>query len=168
LYGRSLVNRRAQVIVPALRSKNISVFAVMSAEKLLAYQVMDGAGNRTRMAQFMTVLFAKLEENNISNAYIIMDNASFHHCREIIDMTNLNNHEIVFLPPYSPFFNPIENLFSQWKHIVRSANSQNEVDLVNAINNYENLCSYENCQSYYRHMTSNVVRFLAGEPIIND
>lgn len=45
------------------------------------------------------------------------------------------NFSFLFLPAYSPFLNPIENMFSKWKNITRRATPQNENELLSAISN---------------------------------
>jgi len=46
---------------------------------------------------------------------IIMDNARFHIKKEIHKIAKINGHTVIFLPPYSPDFNPIEQVFANLK-----------------------------------------------------
>lgn len=55
-----------------------------------------------------------------SNSVIVMDNASVHHYQQVADMITGIGAIIRFLPPYSPEFNPIENVFSKMKSFVRA------------------------------------------------
>ena len=48
-----------------------------------------------------------------------MDNASFHKGKEMQQAIELAGHTLLYLPPYSPDFNPIENKWSQSKSIKR-------------------------------------------------
>ena len=45
------------------------------------------------------------------NSVIVMDNARIHHDNELITLLEGLGCRIVFLPPYSPDFNPIETAF---------------------------------------------------------
>lgn len=46
---------------------------------------------------------------------VIWDNVSIHRAALVRDwFTNHNNLTVVYMPPYSPFLNPIEELFSSW------------------------------------------------------
>ena len=47
---------------------------------------------------------------------IVMDNASFHRKEELIKIANKDNRKMIFLPPYSPELNPIENFWAVLKH----------------------------------------------------
>jgi transposase len=42
-----------------------------------------------------------------------MDNVRFHRSEEVVTLIEAHGHFAVFLPPYSPFLNPIEELFNQ-------------------------------------------------------
>lgn len=55
-----------------------------------------------------------------------MDNVAFHKTNTVKQFAEENNIRLEYLPPYSPFFNPIENLFSKWKDIVQRARQINE------------------------------------------
>ena len=60
-----------------------------------------------------------------------MDNASIHRCEGISDMINGVGALLMYLPPYSPDYNPIEGLFSKLKTTVKmyEKNSEsNEMD----------------------------------------
>ena len=46
-----------------------------------------------------------------------MDNAAFHKTRKTREIIEGGSHEVVFLPPYSPDFNPIEKHFANLKKI---------------------------------------------------
>jgi len=50
-----------------------------------------------------------------NNSVIIMDNARIHHDSELIALLKELGCHVVFLPPYSPDYNPIETAFSTIK-----------------------------------------------------
>ena len=56
------------------------------------------------------------------NAVIVMDNATFHKRKDIIDAIQNKGHIVEFLPPYSPDLNPIEKKWAQAKAIRRKFN----------------------------------------------
>jgi transposase len=49
------------------------------------------------------------------NTVLIMDNASFHHSERITQMCLEAGAELLYLPPYSPDLNPIEEFFAELK-----------------------------------------------------
>ena len=58
-----------------------------------------------------------------------------------------NGHSLVFLPAYSPFLNPVENLLSKWKGIVKQANCSTEEKLKNEIRNVAARITADDCDS---------------------
>ena len=83
-----------------------------------------------------------------------MDNVSFHKSKEVKEYISKTDNNILYVPPYSPQFNPIELVFSKMKHnyrklSVKSDNIENKVkesissinskDLFNYFKNVENL-----------------------------
>ena len=69
----------------------------------------------------------------IENPTFIMDNARIHHYTSLKDIVEELGINILYLPPYSPFLNPIENVFSKWKNYIASSNALNEEQLMNSI-----------------------------------
>lgn len=50
-----------------------------------------------------------------SNSVLVMDNATFHKRQDIQDLITEQGHDILWLPPYSPDLNPIEQVWGQIK-----------------------------------------------------
>lgn len=49
------------------------------------------------------------------NSILIWDNAPIHNSKEILNLITKHNHQLIFLPPYSPDLNPSENKWSELK-----------------------------------------------------
>jgi transposase len=49
------------------------------------------------------------------NSTIILDNARFHIKKDVDHIAKVHGHKVIFLPPYSPDFNPIEQVFADIK-----------------------------------------------------
>jgi transposase len=94
-----------------------------------------------------------------------MDNARFHHCIEITTLLRDSGFILLYLPPYSPFLNPIENSFSKWKSHVISLNPTNENQLVEYITNTAGLFSVSDFQGFWRNMCRFISRSLLREEI---
>jgi len=55
---------------------------------------------------------------NKKDKYILMDNVSFHKSKKIKKLVEDSGNHLLFIPPYSPDFNPIEEVFSKLKSFV--------------------------------------------------
>ncbi|GES88603.1 IS630 family transposase [Rhizophagus clarus] len=57
------------------------------------------------------IIAAKIIEGSCKNNVIIMDNAVIHHDEALVELIEETGGKVVYLPPYSPDFNPIETAF---------------------------------------------------------
>lgn len=164
---RSLVGTPATQIVPSIRSRNISVICALNIYGIVHYTYSHRAINKDLFIEFINELKNKLTEKNIIKSVMIMDNVRFHKSDDVQNCINDGIHRVLYLPPYSPFLNPIENMFSKWKEIIKRGNPRNENELFNLIQNGAQLVSSNDCVSYIRHMWTYVPRCLNGEIINN-
>ena len=133
--GRSLRGTNAAQIVRGLRSRNISVCCSMSKLGIAAYHAQTTAFNIKYFSCYIQTLLEYIENESPGKSAIIMDNVPFHKNLEIKNMIEAKGHMLLFLPPYSPFLNPIENMFSKWKQVIKSKRADNEASLFELINN---------------------------------
>ncbi|XP_061514175.1 uncharacterized protein LOC133393386 isoform X1 [Anopheles gambiae] len=163
--GRSLKGTTPTIVVPQLRSRNISIVCAMNKSGIVHYLSHNRAINRELFTQFIYELKEKLRMREIHRTFMVMDNVAFHKSSEVKEAIGYDEDKPVYLPPYSPFLNPIENLFSKWKNLVKRANAQNEQELMEAITNCANLVTSQDCEGYFRNMGAYLARCLRGEVI---
>ena len=67
-----------------------------------------------RHGSFNTVTFLDaLKVFNIpSGSVVLLDNVRFHHAKVVVQYAESNNLTLLYVPPYSPWFNPVEGVFS--------------------------------------------------------
>lgn len=147
-----------RVVVPALRTRNITVMAAIGYSGIPHYKILDGNGNRERFLEFLTELYPTLLPNTI----LVMDNVPFHKGPVINAHVQAAGFVIRFLPGYSPYFNPIENFFHQWKTIVRDQEPNTEAELMAAINSVRDHVTPLQCHNYFDHVNANCVQCMAG------
>jgi len=70
------------------------------------------------------------QEQMVWNFVVVWDNVQFHHSALVREwFENHPQFRMVFLPPYSPFLNPVEEFFSSWRWKVHDRNPYNQVSL---------------------------------------
>jgi transposase len=111
----------------------------------------------------MRTLIIQLNNIGISSGTIIMDNASIHKKVDLEMFLRRNIFVLEFLPAYSPQLNPIEEVFSKWKHNIKVMNPSCHNDLIYAINNAANSISREYCLSFYAHVRSYMLKGIRSE-----
>ena len=118
-YGRAKVGERVNRIVGGQRGRNCTVICAISDQVgVLYYEIHFGTVNKLVFNAFMNSLCTIIGD---TPSVIIMDNAPIHNgIQEIYPEV-----PIKFLPPYSPFLNPIENCFSVLKTYLKQHLTQN-------------------------------------------
>jgi len=132
-YGRSPVGTPARKVVRSIRSRNHSICAAISKSGIILHKTLNRACNGDVFVEYLVELLKRMRELNLANFTIIMDNVAFHKVSEVGRLIEEYGHNILYLSPYSPQLNPIEEFFGKWKHYVRSANSNTVGELEIAI-----------------------------------
>ncbi len=90
------------------RSKRTNLIMAQRGKKWLAPVLFEGSCNAKFVEEWLeNHLFKELKNSSL----IVMDNAPFHRKKKLHEIANKYGHRILFLPPYSPDFNPIEQVF---------------------------------------------------------
>lgn len=98
-----------QISIPCtnLSFKNQTILFAITTEKIISYDIYDENVNTELYYNFINKIIKLLS----SNDYIfIFDNVSFHHSEKVLELINKSGNKYIFIPPYSPNLNPIENV----------------------------------------------------------
>ncbi len=104
-----------------VRGQRINAISAISSG-VLATELMTGSVGGDRFYDFVrgTLLPMMRPFNGVnSHSILIMNNCSFHHIVEVKDLLRSAGIVVLFLPPYSPDLNPIEEAFSYVKNYLR-------------------------------------------------
>jgi transposase len=82
---------------------------------------------------------------------VVMDNLSAHKGEEIEEMIEHRGCQLVYLPAYSPDFNPIEEAFSKIKWLVREAEARTREALVDGIGSALSAVTSRDARSFFEH-----------------
>jgi transposase len=124
LRGRAPAGERLRAGVPHGHWKTTTFVAGLRVDGMIAPMVLDGPINRDAFEAYVAqVLVPALRPGDI----VVMDNLSSHKGPAVRPMIEAADAELLYLPPYSPDFNPIENAFARLKALLRKA-AQRTVD----------------------------------------
>jgi transposase len=113
---------------------------------MIAPWVLDGPINRDAFETYVDkVLIPELRPADI----VVMDNLSSHKGPRVREMIEAAGASLLYLPPYSPDFNPIENAFSKLKAHLRKAAERTVDGLWAAIGRIVDLFSKDECRNYF-------------------
>lgn len=115
-YARAPRGERAVGIVPRNWKSNTTIIGALSCQGIQAVMTLEGATDRLAFEAFVEhVLVPTLEPGQI----VILDNLSAHKSSKAQHLIEAAGCRLEFLPAYSPDFNPIEMLWSQFKSSLR-------------------------------------------------
>jgi transposase len=80
---------------------------------------------------------------------VIMDNLATHKVQGVAEAIQAAGARLLYLPPYSPDFNPIENMWSKIKQILRSAHPRTEEELMQAAKTAFNAITPTDCRGFF-------------------
>ena len=96
------------------RPRTNLIAATAKGKRLFAPLLFEGSLDSSVFNQYLKEqLLKELQPGSL----IIMDNAAFHKTQKTRGILEESGHELIFLPPYSPDFNPIEKHFANLKKI---------------------------------------------------
>ena len=108
--------------------------------------VLDGPINRDAFETYVEkVLIPELKAGDI----VIMDNLSSHKGPRVRRMIEAAGASLLYLPPYSPDFNPIENAFAKLKALLRKAAQRTLDGLWNVIGRSIDCFTPVECRNYF-------------------
>jgi transposase len=131
LRARAPRGKRAYGKVPRNRGKNTTLIAAITLEGAIGTSMtVEGAtGSEAFEAYVETFLAPTLEKGQV----VVLDGLGAHRPKRIRELIEARGADLVFLPSYSPDFNPIEEAFSKVKALVRKEGVRVREVLVEAI-----------------------------------
>jgi transposase len=146
--GRCPQGERLVDSVPAGLWQTSTLVAAICLDGVVAPMVIDGPLNGESFAQYVeTSLVPALEPGNI----VVMDNLPVHKSQRVSDAIAAAGCTLVFLPPYSPDYSPIENMWSKVKTHLRAAAARTFNAVVDAAGDALRSITPEDCDGYFRH-----------------
>ena len=82
---------------------------------------------------------------------VVVDNLSAHKGGRVKEIIEGRGYELIYLPPYSPDFNPIEQTFSKIKGLLRGAGARTRESLIEAMGRALEAVSDADARGYFGH-----------------
>ena len=148
LYAWAPKGERAHCSVPRNRGANITLLASMSLEGMgPCMTVLRSTTSLVFEAYVEQVLSPVLRPGQI----VVMDNLTAHKGDRVKELIEERGCELLYLPPYSPDFNPIEEAFSKIKGILRRAEARTREALVEALGLSISAVSVQEAHGFFEH-----------------
>lgn len=148
LYGRAVKGQRVRGNRPQKRGKNVSTIGAITEQKVLTFINILGPVDRLCFEAFIVSRLAPLLWEG---AHVVLDNSTIHKGKEIEKVLEEVGAKLVFLPAYSPDFNPIENCWSKIKSALRFLKPRNYRELQEAMEKAFELVSPSDIQNWFLH-----------------
>jgi transposase len=148
LRGRAPIGKRLLAKIPHGHWKTTTLIAALCLGGIRCSTVVDGAINADVFEAFVErVLVPQLHDGDV----VIVDNLSSHKRARTAQLIEAAGAKLLFLPPYSPDFNPIEMIFSKIKQLLRSLACRTREALWNAMQSVLDKVSASDAANCFRH-----------------
>jgi len=146
--GRAPCGQRLVSYVPHGHWKTTTFLAGLRVSGLTAPLVIDGALNGDTFRSYVKQHLAPtLQAGDI----VVMDNLSAHKVAGVREAIEAVGARLLFLPPYSPDFNPIELAFAKFKWLIRTAEERTVDALWLRCGKVLDAFTEPECRNYFRH-----------------
>ena len=145
-HGRAPRGQRLRAAIPHGHWKTTTFVAGLRTSGMVAPMVLDGPINSVAFQAYVDqVLVPELRPGDI----VVMDNLGSHKGAGVREAIEAAGASLLYLPPYSPDFNPIENAFAKLKAMLRKAAERTIDGLWSTIGRIIDTFNPTECTNYF-------------------
>ena len=149
LYGYSRKGERVHLRVPRNRGKNTTLLASITLLGGMGETMaVEGSTDQEVFEAYVEHALAPTLE---AGGVVIMDNLCAHKPARVRELVEERGCELIYLPAYSPDFNPIEEAFSKIKGMLRQAGARTKDALVEVLGEALSAVSAQDARGYFEH-----------------
>ena len=148
LYGYAPKGERLRLSVPRSRGKNTTLLASITLSGMGETMAVEGSTDRGVFEAYIEHGLAPTLE---AGQVVIMDNLPAHKPARVRELIEERDCELIYLPAYSPDFNPIEEAFSKIKGMLREAGARTKDALMGALGKALSAVSVQDARGYFEH-----------------
>ncbi len=148
LFAWARRGERAHGKAPRNRGKNTTLLASMSAEGMGSCLAVVGSATKAVFESYVErVLAPSLSPGQV----VVLDNLAAHKGERVRELVEERGCELLFLPPYSPDLNPIEEAFSKVKALVRKTEARTREALIEALGRALDTVTARDARGFFGH-----------------
>ncbi len=126
----------------------LTILGALSLRGVVAAMTIEWATDGDVFLTYLEQLLCpKLQAGDL----VIMDNLSAHKVAGVRELIEATGAELLYLPPYSPDFNPIEKAWAKLKQLLRAAKARSTDVLEQAVAEVLKLITADNAAAWFRH-----------------
>lgn len=189
-FGRSVRGKPAKTTVPTQRGVTITILGAMCEKGIVnltvrrpsavaskkkrkltieagVAEVNGRVGTRTtHYLDFLAKTMDHLDEHGLQGRYIVMDNAPIHKSTAVETLIISRGYKLAYLPTYSPFLNPIEEMWSKIKFGVKRNEVTDRDTLIPRIVQSAQMVTVNDCEGWIGHSLTFFDRCIAMERML--
>jgi transposase len=147
-YGRCSASERLVAAVPHGHWRTTTFVAGLRQTGIVAPLVLDGPMTGPAFRAYVEQFLApSLTPGDV----VVLDNLAAHRVDGVRQAIAAAGASILYLPPYSPELNPIEQLFAKLKALLRKAAARTRDELWSTIGRLLDACPPGECANYLNH-----------------
>jgi len=135
-------------VPPRNRGRNTTLLAAMTLDGMGETMAVEGSTNQEVFEAYVEHALAPTLE---AGQVVILDNLSAHKPARVRELIEEQGCELIYLPAYSPDFNPIEEAFAKIKGILRRAGARTKDALVDVLGEALSAISVQDARGYFEH-----------------
>lgn len=148
LFGRAAPGERVREAVPKNYGQSTSVVSLIGIGGVEATMPVEGAVD--------TLVFDAFGEHFVRGCLkagdvLVLDNLGAHRAGRIERIASSCGARVIWLPPYSPDFSPIEQMWSKLKTYLRKVKARTSEELDRAVAEGLQLITESDCRSWFKH-----------------
>lgn len=148
IYGWSRRGQRVYFEAPRNWGANVTLLSSMGFSGMGPSLAVEGATTREVFETYIEkVLAPELRPGQV----VVMDNLSSHKGQRVRELIEGRDCELLYLPPYSPDLNPIEEAFSKLKALLRRAKARTHKTLVEAMGRALDAITASDARGFFEH-----------------
>ena len=147
-HARGPKGKRVVCKSPQCHWKTLSTIAALTVNGMLGHATFEGS---TDMDMFLEFVRTGLLPNLRRGQIVVMDNLSVHTSPAVATLIESVGAKVIYLPPYSPDFNPIEMAISKIKAYVRKLAKRTVEEVTAAIDDAMKTIGKKDAKGFFGH-----------------